>query len=216
MMRRIELLPETHLHRRRQRANLGIVAVVGLLLVALLLAYWVVLGMQVKDAEAELTEIAARNSELQAEIDSLQRFASLEAEVQSKQGALAAVMTGDVDWPSLLAQIAMVIPGDTWLVNLSASAGAGEGATAAGTETAPVRINTKQPFGRIQFTGRSLSMPGVAKWLLRLSAVDEFDALWLTDATKGEVAEGAEVVDYSSTLELNDGAASHRYEGGLP
>jgi Tfp pilus assembly protein PilN len=217
MIRRIELLPASHLARRKQRQTVGLIAATGLVLVVVLLAYWFLLGVQISNEEDELVRAEARNQELQAEIDSLQRYAELEQEVQAKQAALSAVMVGDVDWPAVLTEIAMVIPGEVWLTNLSASAGLTEGATTVGTETAAVRINDQTPFGRIQFQGRSLSMPGVAKWLLRLKTVEEFDALWLNNANESEAAEGVEVIDFDTTLELGEGSASERYQQqGLP
>lgn len=216
MMRRIELLPDSYRVRRQERRSIGLVIVAGLLVLVLVLGYWISLGMRVSDAEDELTQVQSRNGALQAEIDSLQRFADLEAEVIAKQGALATVMAGDVDWSSVLTEVAMVIPGEIWFTNLTASAGQTEGATAVGTESAPVRISEEQPFGRIQFQGTSLTMPGVAKWLVRLGAAREFNALWLNDATEAELGEGVEVVNFDSTLELSDRAASRRYLDGLP
>ena len=214
MMRRIELLPESYQAQRKQRRNLRLIVAGGVVLLALFLAYWLVLGMRIAGAERELDSVAARNQELQAEIDSLQRFAALEAEVNTKQIALATVMQSDVDWPAVLTEVAMVIPGEVWLTSLTASAGQTEGATAVGTETAVVRVSEEQPFGRIQFQGNSLSMPGVAKWLLRLGAVEEFEALWLNNATEGDVGT-TEVVNFDSTLELSDEAASGRFSNGL-
>jgi Tfp pilus assembly protein PilN len=135
--------------------------------------------------------------------------------VNDKQAALSTVMAGDVDWPAVLTELAMVVPGEIWLKNLTASAGQTEGATPVGTETAVVRVSEAQPFGRIQFQGTSLSMTGVAKWLVRLGAVKEFEALWLNGATESDFTEGVEVVDFDSTLELNDRAASDRFQEGL-
>ncbi|MFN2488481.1 MAG: PilN domain-containing protein [Actinomycetota bacterium] len=215
MMRRIELLPESHLARRRQRRSLGLVVVAGLVVLALLLGYWLVLGMRVADARRELANARADSDVLQAEIDSLQRFAQLEAEVNEKQAALTTVMAGDVAWPAVLTEVAMLVPGEIWLTNLAASAGQTEGATAVGTETAAVRIAEGQPFGRIQFTGRSLSMPGVAKWLMRLGDAEEFDAPWLSDATEADLGDSGTVFDFNSTLELNERAASARFQEGL-
>jgi Tfp pilus assembly protein PilN len=214
MMRRIELLPASYQAQRRQRRNVSFVIAGGVALLALLLGYWLVLGMQIASSEDELAAVTSRNAELQTEIDSLQRFADLETEVNTKQAALATVMTGDVDWPAVLTEVGMVVPGEIWLTNLTGSAGQTEGATAVGTETAPVRTSDEQPFGRIQFQGDSLTMPGVAKWLLRLGTAKEFHALWLNDASEEEVGSN-QVIGFDSTLELNGNAASGRFQEGL-
>jgi Tfp pilus assembly protein PilN len=213
MMRRIELLPETYLEERRQRRRTAMIVAGGLVLLTILVGYWISLGVQISGARNELAQVQARNQTLQAEVAELQRFADLDAEVNEKRASLAKVMGGDVDWPGVLTEVAMVVPGEIWLTNLTASAGMTEGATQVGTETAAVRVSTQEPFGRIQFTGNSLSMPGVAKWLVRLNSVREFNALWLNSATES-ASEDVEIVSFDSTLELGTGAASKRFQEG--
>jgi Tfp pilus assembly protein PilN len=211
MMKRIELLPARYAERRRQRQLVSGVVAVGVVLVLLLVGWWFLLESQISDKRDELAEVQAQNAQLQAQIDELQRFADLQAEVETKQAALVTVMTGDVDWPRLMTELAMVVPGEAWLDNLTASAAVLEGATTVGTETAAVRISDQTPFGRIQFTGNSLTMPGVAKWLIRLGTVRQFEAVWLNSAIRAEVTE---IVDFDNTIELNNKAASERFLRG--
>ena len=213
MMRRIDLLPASYAERRKQRRTLSTILIGGLLVLLLLLGWWFYLGMQIDSAEEDLAEVQAENRVIEDKIAELQRFAVLEAEVQAKRTALQTVFAGDVDWPAVLTEIAMVIPGEVWLTNLTASAGTTEGATPVGTETALVRIDEREPFGRIDFTGRSLSMPGVAKWMLRLESVREFFAVYLNNATAGDENTVPRLIDFNSTLELGNKAASGRFQG---
>ncbi len=215
VIRRIELLPASYRERQRQRRTLtGIVGagVVGLVLLGL---YWFMLGGQINTAEEELAGVQAQNAQLQSQIAELQEFADLAAEVQTKRQALATVMTDDIDWPSILTELAMVVPGEVWLTNMTASFGAGEGASQVGTETAEVRINPELAIGRITFSGSSLSMPGVAKWLIRLATVREFEAIWLGDASGGNLVGGRPVFTFNSTIELNNKAKSDRFQEGV-
>ena len=213
MMRRIDLLPETYAVRQRERRSIAIVAVATLLVVLLLIVWWVSLGTQVNGARNDLREAQARNATLQEKINDLQNFAALETEVQTKTGALQAVMSGDVDWPALLTEVAMVIPGEVWLTNFTTSAGQTEGAEQVGTETNTIRATADPAFGRIHFAGCSLTMPGVAKWLIRLKTVKSFSAIWLNSATK---TSPPCKVQFDSTLELGPKAASERFTRGLP
>jgi Tfp pilus assembly protein PilN len=217
MMRRIDLMPASYAERRKQRRAVGLVALGGLVLLLALLAWWVILGTQISAERERLAEVQARNNELQAQIDELARFAELEREVQQRQIALQTAMAGDVDWPALLTEVAMVVPGEVWLTNVQASAGTTEGATPVGTESAAIDLAKQQPFGRIQFEGTSLSMPGIGKWLIRLGGVKDFQAVWLNSATESEGEPGAPpTVDFSSTLELNDKSASLRFQEETP
>lgn len=215
MMRRIDLLPSSYQERRRQRRNVGLVVVAAMLVLLLMLGWWILLGAQVSTQEERLSAARSTNQRLQADILELQEFQDLQNEVTAKRTALVTVMTGDVDWPAVMTEIAMVIPGEVWLTGLTASAGMTEGASPVGTETAPVRVSQQTPFGRISFQGRSLSMPGVAKWLVSLRSVKEFAAIWLNTATAAEIAGQPTTIDFDSTLELSDRAASRRFLDGL-
>ena len=213
MMRRIDLLPPVYEERRRQRRNVVSILVAGLLVLLLLLGWWFFLGLQINEAEDELAAVQARNLELDTQIAELQRFAQLASEVEAKRTALQTVFAGDVDWPAILTEIAMVVPGEVWLTNLAASAGQTEGAAPVGTETASVRIDDREPFGRIAFTGSSLSMPGVARWMLRLESVREFFAVYLNSATAAADDTGVGLVTFDTTLELGNRSASGRFQG---
>jgi Tfp pilus assembly protein PilN len=215
MMRRIDLLPEAYAARAQERRNIAVVVVAVLLVVLLLIVWWVSLGTQVSSARNDLVEARQANLELQAQINKLQHFSELQNEVQTKTAALQSVMASDVEWPSILTEIAMVVPGEVWLTNLTTSAGDTEGAEPVGTETNPIRVSATAPFGRIHFAGCSLTMPGVAKWLIRLGTVKEFSAIWLNTATAPESATTCPV-QFDSTLELGDKAASERFARGLP
>ena len=210
MMRRIDLLPSAYQERRRQRRNVGLVVVAAMVVLLLLIGWWILLGMQVSSERDSLAEARRTNQTLQAQIAELSRFADLQAEVSAKRQALTTVMTGDVDWPAIMTEVAMVIPGEVWLTGMTASAGMTEGATQVGTETAPIDVSQEVAFGRISFQGKSLTMPGVAKWLVSLRNVREFAAIWLNTATASEL-ESQTVVDFDSTLELSTRAASRRF-----
>ncbi len=214
-MRRIDLLPAAYVARRQQRRNVAVVVGAALVVFLLLMAWFLLLTTQINDANEELADVRAQNAALQQEIDALAQFAELERELQSKRTALQTVMAGDIDWPAMMTQIAMVIPGEVWLETFTTSAGTTEGASPVGTEANPIRISRRSPMGRIQFTGQSVCMPGVARWLIRLGTVEDFSAIWLNNATEQDTRPGCEAVNFDSTLELGDGALSERFQGEL-
>ena len=217
MMRQIDLLPASFAEKARERRTLTLAISGGMALLLALVGWWFMLGGQIGSAESELSDVQAQNSRLRTQIAELQRFADLEAEVQAKDVALQAVMAGDVAWPSILTELAMVVPGEVWFKEIVASAGATEGATPVGTETAPVLVNNKTPVGRVQFKGASLTMPGVAKWLIRLGDTKGFAGVWLNSAAETEDSQaGQSYFDFDSTIELNKKMLSKRYVGGTP
>lgn len=217
MMRRIDLLPVAYAERRRDRRHVSLVVVVGLFIVLLLIIWYFLLRGQISSANDELASVQRQNQQLETQIAALQRFADLDAEVKAKQTALQTVFAGDIDWPAIMTEIAMVAPGEVWLDSLVASAGVTEGASSVGSETNAIRLTRQTAVGRVSFAANSAScMPGVAKWLIRLASVDEFEAAWIGSATESDSRPGCEPpVVFDSTLELNDKALSHRFEGDL-
>lgn len=212
MMRRIDLLPSSYAEKRRERRNIGLVMLAGFAVLALLAFYWVMLGTQIKDAEQELEAVNRENLALQQRITQLQNFQALEDEVTAKRNALTMVLGSDVDWPALLTELALVTPNDVWLTELNASRAGAEGETPAMTEPAEVRISKTAPAGRVTFQGRALSMPAVAKWMLRLQDVRGVTATYLDNATEEEIEERV-LVGFSSSVELTNKALSERFTG---
>ena len=219
MMRRIDLLPSAYAEKRRERRNIGLVMLAGLAVLALLMFYWVLLGQKVDSANDELADVEANNQQLQAQITELQQFQDLETEVAQKKQALATVTARDVDWPTLLTEIALVTPTDVWFTQMGGSRAGSEGETPAPTELAEVRISKNAAAGRITFAGRALTMPAVAKLLVRLEEVRGVTAVYLQNAVEeeqeGEGSDGeasvTRVVSFDTSIELTDKVLSQRF-----
>lgn len=219
MIERIDLLPHRYRALKAQRRNVAIVVGVGVILAGLLGLWWMSLSSSINEERDNLAVLDQRAAGLQSEVAALQRFADLEREVNAKRAALQQVMAGDLAWPALLTDVAMVIPGEAWLTTLTASAGVTEGATPVGTEGAPIRISNETPTGRVQFSGQAVSLPGVADWLVRLAKVDGFQAIWLNSASGGATGAGEgeqELFTFDSTLELGEEALSDRFTQVAP
>ena len=213
MMRRIDLLPPVYAEQRRERRNVFLAVVSGLLVFLVLLGYWLVLGFRISQADKDLAVVQSRNSGLQAQIAELQTFRDLAEELAAKSQALQEVMAGDIDWPAVLTEVALVTPGEVWLAQLTASAARTEGETPVGTETAAVRVSEAEPLGRILFQGRSLTMNGVARFMIQLSKLREFSAAYLNNASESQL-EGRSVIDFETSVELGRKALSNRFQDG--
>lgn len=209
MMRSVDLLPQRYRAKRTERKVIFGIAVAGVFLLALMALWWMVLSSNVDTERDKFAALEQRAVQLNLQIAELQHYADLEAEVQAKRQALVTVMTGDLAWPSLLTEVAMVVPGEVWLTTLASSAGTAEGASQVPTENAPIRISDVVPVGRIQFSGQSTAMTGVARWLIQLAKVEGFHAIWLNSAS-GSQGEDA-LFTFDSTVELGPESLSGRF-----
>ncbi|CAN5708580.1 hypothetical protein BH18ACT15_BH18ACT15_08600 [soil metagenome] len=220
MTQTIDLLPGRYAARRHQRQTVGVIAIAGLAVLILLILFWFYLGSQIATAEGELEAAQATNTKLQTDVNRLQRFGALETSVTSKAADVATVMANDVDWPSVLTEIGMVVPSNVQLTTVSASAGTVEGAAPVATETATVRVAKDAPYGRVSFQGSTLDMNDVSQWLVRLGAVPGFQAAYLNDASKAADpaattttgTAGPDLVTFDTSVEMTEKTAATRFQ----
>ena len=219
MSQTIDLLPSRYAARRHQRQTVGVIAIAGLAVLILLIVFWLYLGSQIATANSDLEAAQATNTSLQTDVSRLQRYATLETTVTTKASDLSSVMANDVDWPSVLTEIGMVVPSNVQLTTITASAGTVEGATPVATETATVRIAKDAPYGRVSFQGSTLEMKDVSAWLVSLGQVPGFQAPYLNDASKAvdtttttTGTTGPELVTFDTSVEMTPKTAAKRFQ----
>jgi len=205
-MKRINLLPQEVVVRRRQRRQTVGLAAIAVVFVLLLAVVWFLRQGQLRGHEDRLAEAQARVQTLEAQVAQLQTFALLDQTVKQKEATLATAMAGDVAWSRLLIELSMIIPGDAWLTSFNGSAGAG---------TQPVQATAAPSTGTLSFAAITFDFPGVARWITRLQELESLQNIWVPSATKAEIGT-REVVNFSSTTDLTDKALSGRYQPGGP
>ncbi|HUZ44177.1 MAG TPA: type IV pilus assembly protein PilM [Acidimicrobiales bacterium] len=187
-LRRINLLPPTVAAVREERLQAigvgGVVAVVTLLLVLL----WLIRSGGIA---AQQNQAAAN----QAQVASLQRqVAALSPTSGSSQSQLAitdqdirSALAGDVDWASLITQVADAMPSDTWITALSGQRG-----------------SAATP-GTVSFQGMGFNQTSAAEWLSDLGQLDSLSDVWVSSAARSG---SGDIITFSSTADLGPGATS--------
>ncbi len=186
--RRVNLLPPAVAAVREERLQAigvgGVVAAVAVLLLVL----WLVRSGDIAGQQRQ----AAAN---QAQAASLQRqVAALSTTSGSSQGQLAltdqdirSALAGDVDWASLITQVADAMPSDTWITALSGQRGTG---------TAP---------GTMSFQGMGFNQTSAAQWLADLGQLDSLSDVWVSSAARSG---SGNLITFSSSADLGPGATS--------
>lgn len=209
-MRRINLLPPEFGQRRRARQVTSAFGLAGLVYVALLGVLWMLGNGRLDRARQDLAGATSRVDAVQARVVALSQFSALQADVDRKERTLATVMADDVHWSRLLTDLSMVIPADAWLTSMSATATLPDEAPAP-AGAAPGAPAAAPKLGTITFAAVTSDFPGIATWISRLSSDRILQAIWVGSATKGEIGDRS-VVNFSSTGELSEEAASRRYQ----
>lgn len=205
----INLLPPEIKERQRARRRVVAVFLVGLIVLGALGVFYFLQVIRLGQVEQDLADQQATNAQLQQDIGELQQFNQLEQEVQTSAALLADLLQDEVLWSGILRDISLVIPGTTWLTNLTGSttAAAAEGAEPA-PETGPSALVGQITLGGFGFDHRS-----VALWLTRLEDVTGFANPWLTQSTKTTIG-AREAVQFTSSVDLSPDALSG--SGGTP
>jgi Tfp pilus assembly protein PilN len=159
-VRPVNLIPPEE--RRGDKApmrtgSLGYV-VVGVLGAALLAVTAIVLtNNQISDREAEKASLETQVAEAQAEADRLGSFASFASMEQAREQTVASLAKSRFDWERVLRELAIVIPSDVWLTNLSATVSS-DAASAASSSSSSGSTGA----GAEGITGPSLDIQGCA------------------------------------------------------
>lgn len=193
--RRINLLPPDLAQKRRLRQIGAAIGAAGLALVAVLALVYIVQEVRLRGERGRLELQEDRNAEVRAQIAQLRDFGELQEQVEAKTQLLEDLAADEVRWSVVLADISLVIPADVWLTQFTAQLSGEEG-----------------QVGGIQLAGTTFSHVDVATWLARLARVEGFTAPYLSLSTKSSLG-SAEVVDFSSTVQLSEQALRRNQRG---
>ncbi len=178
-MRPVNLIPPED--RRGERAPMRtgplayvIVAVLAVALVAVTVT--VLTGNQISDRRADKANLEAQVAEAQAEAERLSSFADFASLQEAREQTVSSLAQSRFDWERVLRELAIVIPNDVWLTNLSASVSADAADSTSSTSTSSSSSSSVSAEG---ITGPSLEIQGcaegheaVARFLASLHDID--------------------------------------------
>src|SRR5207249_1087728 len=183
----VNLLPtEVREGQKSRRALAAVILAVGAAVLLLLFIYTLQTA-RLANANHKLAAQQALNQGLQTQINSLQQFAQLKAEVSLRQTLTQQALTNQVRWSGVLRDISMVIPNTMWLTGMNGTVSdvtAPAGAATPGTGTPPSVQGAETLVGSIQFQGVASDNPTIALWLSRLVRVNGWENSWLSTAQK--------------------------------
>jgi Tfp pilus assembly protein PilN len=189
VMRAFNLLPRDDARdargRRPSNAQLAL-AVVALIALAGIGAYFLMLNASVADKRSEADSlraaVAARPNPEPAPAPEDETNTQLQQEQQARTAALATALGRRVTWDRLLREFSLVVPDDVSLTKLTA-AGGGTGATV--DPAAPA--GTPLPESTFTIEGYTKSQESVARLLARLSVLPELSTVDLESSVATEL-----------------------------
>ena len=210
-MSQVNLLPPELRQRLEVRRTTSLVIAVALGVLALIGVFYFLQLQRLADAQDELEAQQARNADLQNQIDGLQQFAALQAELAAKQELLSTIFVNEVSWSTALLDVSRVIPDASYLTNLTGQVTAtldGEVAEPSGVTPDTTLI------GNMTFQGVAQEVDTIATWITQLELVQGWVNAWVTSAQ--EDAPFSNIYTFSNGLDLTQEAATARGLGEVP
>ena len=197
------LPPELKTRARTRRVFAGVIAAA----VVVLLFLGVILLLQrnrIGNEEEELEQLQATAGQLRGQVAQLAQFGALKDEVDATRASLAAALTNDVAWSRFMNDLSIILPDNSWLVNVSLSASPGLAATG------------EVSVGTTTFQGFVFDFPGLAGWLTRMEQMEGLTFVYLTTGSRQQVG-STEVVSFGANASLTQNLLSLRcQEEGKP
>ncbi|HEY7659636.1 MAG TPA: hypothetical protein VIC58_03460 [Actinomycetota bacterium] len=203
-MSNVNLLPPELRQRQALRRTTSLVVAAGLAVLALIGAFYFLQVQRLSDAQSDLEAQEALNQELQGQINDLQQFADLQAELAGKQALLSSLFVNEVSWSGALLDVSRVIPDASYLTNLTGQI----------TATAPVEDAPETPttlIGNMTFSGVARETETIAVWITRLEQVRGWVNAWVNSAQESAPFSG--IYTFSNGLDLTSEAATARGQG---
>jgi Tfp pilus assembly protein PilN len=207
----VNLLPPELRQRLAIRRTTSLVVAVALGALALIGVFYFLQLQRLADAQDELEAQQARNAELQSQIDGLQQFAALQAELAAKQELVSTIFVNEVSWSGALLDVSRVIPDASYLTNLTGQiTAAAEGEVAEPTGGTP----DTTLIGNMTFQGVAQEVDTIATWITQLEQVQGWVNAWVTSAQEDEPF--SNIYTFSNGLDLTQEAATARGMGEAP
>ena len=230
-MTTVNLLPPEIQERTKVRRLTAALVMAGASVVVLLGLVFVLQSTRLSQVQDDLATQNQQNAALQADIDELAQYQTLQDQVAAREVLATAALQDQVLWSGVLHDISAVIPQHAWLTSLTGSVSAvvavpavaapvapaeQTASTEGSTEQAPVEPVAPAPvdpantlIGSIQFQGATFAQPTVAVWLTRLELVDGWVNSWVTDSSQQQI-ETQDAVVFTGSVDLTLDATTDR------
>ncbi len=182
-MIRINLLPPEITQRRKDERLWRWIGLGAAIVVVLLAGIFVIVSIEVSLKQNEVDSIQQQAEGLRQQSNRFRVFAVKQSDLEARKAVVKSALTGRMDWSRLLAEVALVLPGDLFLTAMQ-----GNEPKAA----APV-VPAQPAGGDLTIAGKALDYPddvpdlgykSVAKMLVRLAELDQLDNVWMSDSAK--------------------------------
>jgi Tfp pilus assembly protein PilN len=170
-MRPVNLIPagERPGERKPMRSGpLAYILVAALAAAVIGITLLVVTSNQISDSKAEITQLQSEKSALDARAAELAAYTQFHSVREQRIATIGGLANSRFDWERVMRELALVLPGDVWLTNLTGSASPEVAVNGA----ANVSLRAAIPGPALEFVGCAQSQEAVAGFVQALKDID--------------------------------------------
>src|SRR6188474_71269 len=210
-MRPINLIPPEE--RRRENAPLRTgplpYLVIGALVAVLVgVAALVVTGNQISERESDLASLQAEDAVARARASKLASYTQFRSLREQRVTTIASLADSRFDWERVMRELALILPSDTWLVSLNASASPNSEASDSGGEAGDSGgsgLRSSVPGPALELSGCATGQEAVARFVTALKDIDGVTRVGVESSQLSEEEEGAGDASQSASEEGSSG-----------
>jgi len=189
-MRPVNLIPSEERSGERKPMRGGPLAyiIIGALAAAVLgVALLAITDNQISDSKAEIATLESETAAVEARAQSLSAYTQFHSLRQQRVATVTGLADSRFDWQRVMKELALILPNDVWLTNLTGTAS--PGVSVEGGATISLRDSIAGPA--LAMTGCATGQEAVAGFVQALKEIDGVTRVGMQSSVLGGSAEGA-------------------------
>jgi Tfp pilus assembly protein PilN len=200
-MRAVNLIPPEELRVQAARTGpLPYLIVVALVAVLGAVTLLVVTNNRISDRKAEVAQLEQERDAAQARAESLRPFAQFASMQELRTATVTSLAQSRFDWERVMRELALVLPDDTWLVQLEATVSP----EVAVTEGVDISLRDNVPGPALELVGCTVSQEAVGRLVSALRDIDGVTRVAVLRSERPEQAAGGATAGVSESGSEDD------------
>lgn len=174
-MRPVNLIPPEERrgeHAPLRSGPLAYIVVGALVLVLAGVTALVLTGNQISERESEVATLEAEDAAAKAQAERLAAYTQFRDLSEQRVATVASLADSRFDWERVMRELSLVLPGNVWLVGLTATAAPGVGVEGGGSGGGGSGLRAAAPGPALELSGCASGQEAVAGFVTALKDID--------------------------------------------
>lgn len=202
-MRPVNLIPAEDRpggHRPMRGGPLAYIIVGALAAAVIGVAVLAVTNNQISDSKAEIVKLEDETAAVEARAQALDAYTQFHSLREQRLATVTSLADSRFDWQRIMRELAVVLPGNVWLTNLTGTASPSVSIDGA----ASVSLRSSIPGPALELKGCATGQDAVAEFVQALKQVDGVTRVGVQSSSLGESSGSGNATSGGSTCQTRD------------